>query len=397
MDPRGDEATALKNYPGEMALKHTRKITEFSPRVGVAFPVTDRTQVRFSFGHFYQPPSWRTLLRGDRLLQGQAIVDMKRNVNFEAGFAAMLTDELTVDIVGFHKDVQGEWAYRKFIIPPGDLGTTTVTNMGYANIKGADFNLDIRVGNYLNSHISYSLLFARTTETEPGDKETALISAKDPITQELQYLPSFEDPLGYDRTHTMNAQTYLFLPDDFRQGTWEGLILKNVNATLRFRLHTGSPYDLSYMGGRTTGGRAVLPLTNAARGATYKTFDLRVGKTFNLGQRRKIKFFADITNLFYNRGFRAMYSPGAIKSIDEEIVSLEKRRPDPVAAEITWLPITVDPQNEDDYWWMRQHDLDQDGIISGDEWRIMKVLNHVMGYQPNASPRWIRLGAEFSF
>jgi len=397
MDPKGDEATSLKNYPGEMAKKHTRKITEFAPRVGVAFPVTDRTQVRFSFGHFYQPPSWRMLLRGDRLMQGQAVLDMSRTVSFEAGFTAMLAQDMTIDIVGYHKDVQGDFAYRQYIIPPGDLGTTTVTNMAYANVKGADFDFNVRVGNYFNGRLSYALQFARTTETEPGTKETSLISQKDPITQELQYLPSFEDPLGYDRTHTINAQTYLSLPQDFRQGTWEGKILNNVNMAVIFRLRTGSPFDLRFMGGRTTGGRSILPLTNAARGATSKSFDLRVGKTFSLGQRRKISVFADITNLFYNRGFRSMYYPGVIKTIDEEIVSLEKRRPDPIAAKITWLPILVDPQDEDDYWWMRQHDLDQDGIISGDEWRIMKVLNHVMGYQPNGSARWIRLGVEYSF
>ncbi|MEA2062815.1 MAG: hypothetical protein U9P14_03880, partial [Gemmatimonadota bacterium] len=65
--------------------------------------------------------------------------------------------------------------------------------------------------------------------------------------------------------------------------------------------------------------------------------------------------------------------------------------------EISGLPITVDLNDTLNYWWMRQHDLDQDGVITGDEWRIMKVLEHVMNYEPNGAARWIRMGIEYSF
>ena len=397
MDPKGDEATSLKNYPAEIARKHTRKITEFAPRLGVAFPVTDRTQVRFSFGHFYQAPSWRMLLRGDRLLNGEAILDMSRTVMFEAGFTAMLSDQITVDIVGYNKDVQGDFAYRKFIIPPGDLGTTVVTNMDYANTKGADFNFDYRITDWLTTKVNYSIQFARTTGTDPGSKENALISQKDPITQTLQYLPSFEDALGYDRTHTLHVQNYLTVPNNFRDGTWEGRVLENMNAAATFNFGTGTPYDLNYTGGRTTGGRSILALTNAARGAGYKSLDLRLSKNFPLANRKKIGVFLDINNLFYFRNFRTMYNPLILKGIDENIVNLENRRPNPVSAQINWLPITVDPEDTQNYWWLRQHDLDQSGVVDGDEWRIMQILNSVMGYAPDGSARWFRMGVEYTF
>ncbi|MBN2289457.1 MAG: carboxypeptidase regulatory-like domain-containing protein [Candidatus Glassbacteria bacterium] len=403
LDPKGTEVLSIKRGIDATLERHTRKLTEIAPRVGVAFPVTDRTQVRFSFGHFYQPPSWRFLLRGDRQGLRRATLDYSKTIMFESGFTAMLSDDIVLDVVGYNKDVQGDFAYRRVILETGQTEKVAITNMDYGNVKG--FNADLRVswGQYFNSRTSYTLQFARSTGTDPSSKESSLATRMDLTTLTLTDLPAFLDPLGYDRTHQISLQAYLMLPRDFRQGTMVGDIFKNTNLSVTAQINSGTPSDnLRYEG------RQTLALVNALHNPTYKNVNLRFGKMFPLGGRRSIRIFADISNLFYNRNFRSMVDPSWLQQVNDDIAQRESRTPDYGAREIFWLPIVISDvpevaraegtiQRDQQMWWLSQHDLDSDGTVSSDEWRIMQLLDRVSGRGPSGSARWIRLGAEFNF
>ncbi|MEA1996986.1 MAG: carboxypeptidase regulatory-like domain-containing protein, partial [Gemmatimonadota bacterium] len=167
LDPRGDEISYFKGGSQELLRRHTRILRELAPRLGVAFPVTDRTQVRLSFGHFYQPPSFRFLLRGDRVGRDEATLDYTKTIMFEAGITALLSDELVLDFVGYNRDIEGDFAYR-YIRTADDPTRSMValTNLDYGNVKGMNANLQYRMGEYLNARLSYTLQFARSTGTD---------------------------------------------------------------------------------------------------------------------------------------------------------------------------------------------------------------------------------------
>ena len=403
LDPKGTDVMSIERGIDATLQRHTKKLVEVAPRVGVAFPVTDRTQVRFSFGHFYQPPSWRFLLRGDRQGLRRATLDYSKTVMFESGFTAMLSDEIVLEVVGYHKDIQGDFAYRRVILETGQTEKVAITNMDYGNVKGFNADLSVGWGQYFNSRASYTLQFARSTGTDPSSKESSLATRMDLTTLTLTDLPAFLDPLGYDRTHQINLQAYFRLPRDFHQGTMIGDIFKNVSASTTASIMTGTPNDnLRYEG------RQTLALVNALHNPTYKNINLRFGKMFPLGGRRSIRVFADISNLFYNRNFRSMVDPSWLQVVNDDIAQREARTPDYGANEIFWLPIVIGDvpevaraagtvQRDEQMWWLSQHDLDSDGTVSSDEWRIMHLLDRVSGRGPSGSARWIRLGAEFSF
>ncbi|MEA2063418.1 MAG: hypothetical protein U9P14_06960, partial [Gemmatimonadota bacterium] len=272
------------------------------------------------------------------------------------------------------------------------VSRVAITNMDYGNVKGVDASIQWRYGNYLSTRVNYTLQFARSTGTDPTSKEDMLATLIDNITMELTELPVFVDPVGYDQTHKLDLQLYLSLPEDFREGGRLGTVLKNVNTSATFQLHTGRPSDLTYQG------RRVISLVSATRGQTWKNWNLRIGKRFFLGKKRSVRVFSDITNLFYNHGFRSMYNPGAMVGINRQINELSKKgTPASTATVLEGLPIRVNSTDAENYWWQRQWDLDDDGWVEGDEWRIMRVLDHVSRYAPSGSARQVRMGVEFSY
>jgi len=383
LDPKGDEISYFRGGSAELLARHTRILNEFAPRLGVAFPVTDRTQVRLSFGHFYQPPSFRFLLRGDRVGREEAILDYTRTIMFEAGITALLSDELVVDCVGYNRDIQGDFAYRYIRLEDDPTRSiVALTNLDYGNVRGMTTNIQWRYRNYLNARLSYTLQFARSTGTDPATKSDYLKTLMDPITLSLTELPSFLDPLDYDETHNLNSQIYWSFPRDFQQGTLLGKVLGDVRLAALINISSGRPGDLSYNGINT------VALVNAARASTYKNVDLRVSKNIRLGRRQGLRFFIDVTNLFYNWNFRSMYNPNMLKATDNQIQGLVLKGQ---------LPIEVEAGDVENYWWQRQHDLNQDGWVDPDEWRIMQIVDRLSSYAPSGRARWVRAGVEFNF
>ncbi|MEA1996184.1 MAG: hypothetical protein U9N45_01030, partial [Gemmatimonadota bacterium] len=180
-------------------------------------------------------------------------------------------------------------------------------------------------------------------------------------------------------------------------------IFKNFSASMIVSYRSGTPSDNLRFEGRQT-----LALVNALRNPTTKNVNLRFGKTFNIQGRKTIKIFADISNLFYNRSFRSMVNPAWLQGINDGIAQREARTPDYGAREIFWLPIFIDDipdvaraegtiQRDEQMWWLSQHDLDSDGVVTSGEWRVMQMLNNVSSYGPGGSARWIRVGMEFTF
>ena len=104
-----------------------------------------------------------------------------------------------------------------------------------------------------------------------------------------------------------------------------------------------------------------------------------------------------------------MTDPNWLASINEDIATREARTPDLGAKQIFWLPIVIEDipemalnpgvtiQRDEQMWWLSQHDLDNDGVVTSDEWRIMQLLDQVSALGANGSARWVRMGVEFAF
>jgi hypothetical protein len=92
-----------------------------APRIGISFPLTATSKLRFNYGHFYQRPSWTKLMgfpiswqendpyntaRMDQWMgwYGNPGLDYEKTIQYEIGFTKSLFEAYRLDIAGYYKD-----------------------------------------------------------------------------------------------------------------------------------------------------------------------------------------------------------------------------------------------------------------------------------------------------
>ncbi len=90
---------------------------QFSPRLGIAYPITDRGVIHFSYGHFFQLPEFQYLYTnpdfklspgGGYGVFGNADLYPQKTVMYEIGLQQQITQDLGVDATLFYRDVR-DW------------------------------------------------------------------------------------------------------------------------------------------------------------------------------------------------------------------------------------------------------------------------------------------------
>ncbi|MFQ5904987.1 MAG: TonB-dependent receptor plug domain-containing protein, partial [bacterium] len=86
-----------------------------SPRLGVSFPVSERTALHMSYGRFFQMPQFRRLysnidrpvrkLRGGWPIIGNPDLDAQSTTEYEIGLAHQIGENTSVGVTGYYKDM----------------------------------------------------------------------------------------------------------------------------------------------------------------------------------------------------------------------------------------------------------------------------------------------------
>ncbi len=378
----------------------------WSPRIGVAHPVTDRTQVRLSYGYFYQVPAYEvlyTMSERDFMVDalsnpnqpfGNGWLDLGQTIQFEAGFTMMAKDNLVFDFVGYNREINGNFGFRLTTVDDrrlmagvaddyivrGQGNLSVVTNQDNGNVRGFDLTVDKRFAGYFGMRGTYSLMFARSTQSDPQEYTRTLARQLDPFTNQSPPPPSEFSPTDNDRTHQVSLIFRTMLPADFRQGTIWNPIFANVSANLNFRYASGLPYTpIDKQGNYIT--RA-----NTGRGADFKIADLRVSKAYDLAGNR-VSFFAMVMNLFDN-------------------VNVAQQGVDPTSGQVgidkyfveEILPSALETQVASEAQLIR--DLNKDGFVSKSEAAAAAFAKgRAQDFDPRfwLRPREVRLGVEYDF
>jgi len=298
---------------------YVKKISEWSPRFDVGFPVTDKTQLRFSYGVFTQLPSMSFIFSGEN----PGGLEFSRTDAYEAGLTYLLSTDLVMDMVAYYRDVIGNVASKDFFRDYVQYKTgrrvreyqTGYTNQDNGNIKGLDFTLRKRFSKNFSYNVMYTLGFSRTTGSRYNTTGYWNLFI-DPSTGEEYRPPDEIRPIEGDVTHKMSANINYLFPEDFKSGTMANKILKNVRAYAVFALQSGAPaYQrlvygglstyhlnaaedmswLSFRDGRPIGG------VNYFRGRWNYNLDLRLSKSFNIRGSKRIDFFGEVFNALNNK------------------------------------------------------------------------------------------------
>lgn len=270
---------------------------QFSPRVGIAHPISDRTKLHFAYGHFFQNPDFQYLFENQQYdlnvrepLFGQASLDAQRTIAYEVGIAHQFTDRMALHLTTYYKDVTGLIGTRYYFpfVDGRFVGYTLFVNEDYANIKGFEVNLDIRPDRYFSGGLTYTYSVAKgsaSSETEqyPGTQEST----------QLYYL-------DFDKTHVFNLTASYRIPEAEGPELFNKKIFENMDFSLIVRASSGYPY--------TPGGRDVgFVERNSLRQPGTYNIDIMIGKEFNLVTDYHLRLFAEILNVTDHRNVLFVY------------------------------------------------------------------------------------------
>jgi len=331
--------------------------TALSPRLRVAFPVTENTNFRLSYAHQVQTPDFNTLLAGinndlDFTNTNDVFgrdLQFAKSILFEFGVRHAFSQDMVLDVSAYNKDKVSDLAAR--IVPyddpanPGDVVNVNVlTNADFGNVRGVDMKLDRRVGNYVNANIGYTFQLARGTGSDPLSYLRTFSRTISAVTGDRVPPPQSVLPVDDDRTHNLVGSLAISLPDDWRRGSTLGSIFRNTSLFATFRAQSGLPYTrVDPQGGtgvlavRTNFGlvaTSIEPL-NASNLPWFKNIDLRLTKGIKVGGQdltafadfRNLLNFTNVVNLFAETG-DVVNSLHRGQSIGTELANMEREADD---------------------------------------------------------------------
>jgi hypothetical protein len=267
---------------------------QFSPRLGIAFPITDRGVVHFSYGHFFQIPNFDLLYQnpeykfgtgtGNVGLAGNSDLKPQMTVSGEVGVQQALSDDISFDVTGYFRDIRNLAGTRADEIDiygtAGNTRYSQLVNSDFGFVKGIVLTVTKRMSDYWTATVDYTFQLAKGNASDPNTSRNQVLAGQQPEIQLTR--------LDQDQTHTLNVTFSYSSPD-----LWGFSVIGSYGS--------GFPYT------PTESINISSLLTNTeTKPATYNV-DLRAYKDFELAAYR-LSIFLRINNLFDIKNMVNVYS-----------------------------------------------------------------------------------------
>jgi outer membrane receptor protein involved in Fe transport len=295
--------------------------TAFSPRLGVSFPLTERSLGFFNAGRYTQNPIYNSLYQNSgvgtvagptdgvcaatqvkpgtsecvpTVYSGATAISFLGNPNllleeatqYEIGYASELGRNYSLNVGVYNRDESGLSGVRSSR-PTQDIGTTylgqalprynIIVNQDYLTSRGLEVQLRRRIANYWGYDVNYSYSKS-TTNAQAPERAAEQISEGDTV--------SFRETRSeIDRPHSLNAQLLLSAGPATPRMRF-GRLLRNADLALTFRYASGLPYTPVLAGDFDGFGATAIGDLNSGRGPSSKQVDLQAQKAFQLATAR---------------------------------------------------------------------------------------------------------------
>lgn len=245
-----------KDKPFDQAYKNVEAKMQFSPRVGLAFPISDAGSIHASYGEFFQIPELGRLYENPDYevlgtwssYIGNADLEAQRTTIYEIGLQQKLLPNLVLDATCYYKDMRNLASTKLYQTFDQDQ-YGQYTNFDYGSVWGLTIALDLlRLGTF-SSNLDYTLQVADGNASDP---KQAFYDAGSKTESTKSLIP-----LAWDQRHVLNWVLNL---------NSEGWGLTAIT-----KVQSGRPY--------TPGD---IQLRNQAREKARFNVDLRLYKDFNL-------------------------------------------------------------------------------------------------------------------
>ncbi len=186
---------------------------QFSPRLGFAFPITERDGFNFSYGRFIQFPTRDLLFSsqdplGNAGTLGNPNLKAETTIAYQAGIKHQFTDYLAGSVAIYSRDIYDLIAATT--VTDEETGNTLprYINKAYASARGVEVTLNKRYSDNFAFDVAYTFSYA------DGVASSQEFGAN---PEGLEYLPNQELPLNWDQRHVFHLSLLLQQPN-----SWSG-------------------------------------------------------------------------------------------------------------------------------------------------------------------------------
>lgn len=305
--------------------KNTTTKSQFSPRLAVAYPISDKGVIHFAYGYFFKIPDFSMLYNDTEYkltetgvnfgIFGNPDLKPETTVSYEIGLRQEIGYRTRLELKGFYRDARN---YVSSGIPI-DLGDGksyfTFVNKDYSNSRGIIISLYKQFSNMIGWNFDYTYQIAEGSNSNPSEEFGAVLAGNEPTRSII--------PLDWDQTHNLNGSI------NFGVGPF--------GANAIFQYGSGYPYTPSITNYEAQGEvLSTVLLRNSRRKSSTFRVDTKFYynlSLFNLSG----KVYLSIYNLFDRRNEMTVYSDSGVA--DETI---EKSRALIISQNEPLRPNTID-------------------------------------------------------
>lgn len=255
--------------------------TRISPRIGIAFPVTDKGVFHFSYGHFVQIPNFERLYQnpefelgsgtGNQGTIGNADLDPEFTISGEIGLQQQIGDNIGTDVTLFFRDIRdlAGTNSEEIVVFGGSQSYNKIVNSDFGFVRGVVLSFTKRFARGFSSDLDYTFQIAKATNSDPEQARNARAGGVEPDIEITN--------VNWDQLHTLNASL------SYNKPNWGGSII--------FQYGSGQPFTP-----RASTDVSTL-LTNSERKPDFINVDLRAFYEFKLTRNQRANVFVRVFNL----------------------------------------------------------------------------------------------------
>jgi len=297
-DPVPDSLTSTGGVIHEP--RSTDSKSNWSPRLGVSYPITEQDILRFTYGKYFQQPILRAAftnlnydLSGAFPIIGNANIDPERTTSYDIGWDHGFSDDFKMSLTGFYKDITGQVDVTRIyytIISWYGL----YRNGDYGNVRGFELTFTKRRSpqSFFSGMLNYTYSHAKGKSGSQRQNYDYAYNGN--------IIPTTESYLPWDERHVLKANFDLRVPE---KGTLLGTrLLNGFGANLLWTFGSGLPYSPPV--------RSREPEINTERFPYRMTTDLTLDKPFKISKDLRLTFFVWIDNLFNKKNIDDFWITG---------------------------------------------------------------------------------------
>src|SRR6266850_5222961 len=208
---RYDEFSVGNQIASSQVLNRVK--TQISPRIGIAYPISDRDVMSFHYGRLFQVPDRQYIYQG-RLVsataRGNPNLEPQTTISYQLGVQHLFSKDIYGQFGVYFKDIFGLLTTVDQEIPGFAITVPTYVNADYASSRGLEFTLIKRFSHGFSGEVNYTYSNSTGTASDPNRALAAAGNLRD------QFKPTSEQPLNWDQRQNISATLGLGNEKDWR-------------------------------------------------------------------------------------------------------------------------------------------------------------------------------------